>query len=128
MDAYFGMFCDMRRGDLKRAADQSLLRASRYRGLVGSSGEAIGRSAAFALWNFMFTGRGVGRDSNVFPYASEDGVYHLSYWTLDEVNLLNEAFTFDPLPAEVDARALAAVKNALASAHTQRSGLIVEIA
>ena len=126
MDAYFGMFCDMRRRDLKRAADQSLLRAAHYRGMVGTS-ENTARSVASELWNLMFTGRAVGRDTNAFPYASEDGVYHLAYWSWDEVNLLNEAFTVGPLPTEVDSRALAAAKNALAAAHAQRSGLIIEV-
>ncbi|WP_093195204.1 hypothetical protein [Variovorax sp. YR750] len=127
MDAYFGMFCDMKRRDLKQAADQSLLRASHYRGMFGSDNDSTARGVAFVLWNFMFSGRSVARGSSVFPYASEDGVYHLSYWSSDEVSLRNEALTVAPSPKDVDSRALAAAKNALASAHTRRSGLIIEI-
>uniref|UniRef100_UPI00105099C6 hypothetical protein n=1 Tax=Variovorax sp. GV025 TaxID=3450240 RepID=UPI00105099C6 len=127
MDTYFGMFCDMKRRDIKQAADQSLLRASHYAKMLDSSNGVAAHSAALELWSFMFSGRAVARDSNVFPYASEDGVYHLSYWCCDEVSLLDEAFAAKSFATEVDPRALAAVKNALASALARRSGLITEI-
>ncbi|WP_198087167.1 hypothetical protein [Variovorax sp. E3] len=127
MDAYFGMFCDMKRGDVKRSAEQSLLRAPCSRGMLGSGNHAAALGVAFELWNFVFSGRAVARDSSLLPYVSGDGVYHLSYWSLDEVRLLDEAFAVGPIPEEVDLKALAVVKNALASALTQRSGLIIEI-
>jgi len=128
MDAYFGMFCDMKRAELKRRADQSMLYSRYFEGMFGSSDETAASSAAFRLWSFILKGRPGCRDPNLLPYESEDGVYRLSYWTLDEVKLLREAVIAGAQAPGVEARAQTATKNALAGALEQGSGLIIEIA
>ncbi len=128
MDAYFGMFCDKERAGLKRHADQSLLYARHFEGMFGSDNETAVSSAAFRLWDFMFKGRPECRDPNLLPYESEDGVYRLSYWTLDEVKLLRDAVIAGAQAPGVEERARTATKNALASAFEQGAGLIIEVA
>lgn len=128
LDTYFGLFCDTSRPSLKRAADPSLLRARRFQGMFGSSRDTSRCAAAFDLWRFVITGRGVGRDSNVLPYRSGDFDYRLAYWTSGEVLVLHDAFCADAVPAEVDRSAFTAAKNAVTAAREQRTGLIVEIA
>lgn len=128
LDTYFGMFCDQQRPDLMRAADPSLLPARHFRGMFGTSREASPCSTAFELWSFLFTGRAVGRDSSLLPYRSADGVYHLAYWSAQEVMLLDDAFAADLVSADVEARALNAARNAVATARRQGTGLIIQVA
>lgn len=128
LDAYFGRFCDLRRQDLKKRADGSLLRARSYRNLFGLSRESSACSAAFDLWNYLFTGRAVGRDAKVLPYKSEDGVYHLSFWSPDEVILLDRALATSIALSEDEFAARAAATNALANARKNGAGLFMEIA
>ena len=128
VDAYFGLFCDSDRRDLKRAAHPSLLRARYFQGMFGSSRETSQCPAAFDLWRFTLTGRGVGRDSDAFPYRSGDGVYRLTYWTLGEVAVLDDAFSANAVAGDVDRDAVAAARAAVSTARAQRTGLIVEIA
>lgn len=128
VDVYFGLFCDSGRPDLKRAAHPSLLRARHFQKMFGSSRETSKYPAAFDLWRFTLTGRGVGRDSNAFPYRSCDGVYRLAYWTLGEVAVLDDAFSADAVAGDVDREAVAVARAAVSAARTQQTGLIVEIA
>ncbi len=128
MDTYFGMFCDMERQDLKRHADRSLLYARHFEGMFDSVDETAASSAAFVLWDFMFTGRPDCRDPKLLPYKSKDDVYRLSYLTLDEVKLLREAVIAGAQAPGVEARARTATKNALGCAFEQGSGLMIEVA
>ena len=128
LETYFGMFCDFQRPGLKLAADPSLVRARHFRGMFGASREAGPRGSAFDLWNFIFTGRPAGRDSSLLPYRSSDSVYHLAYWSLQEVMLLDNAFAANLASADVEPSALMTARNAVARARAKGSGLITEVA
>ena len=128
MDTYFGMFCDMSRPGLKRAADPSLLPVRHFRGMFGDSQRICGGGSAFELWNFIFTGRAVGRDSSLLPYVSDDGVYRLAYWSSKEVIRLGEAFADKPAPNDIDVRAVEAAQSAVTRACEQGTGVILQVA
>lgn len=128
IDVYYGLFCDIARPDLKRAADSSLLAAERYRRLFDTVTEPPGSRRALELWNCAFNGRPICRDPTVFPYTSRDGVFHISYWSSEEVTILHKTIATLLIPPSIDSRVTTATINALANAHAQKSGLVVTVA
>ena len=127
MDTYFGDFCVLHARGLLREADGSSLRVDRYEGMFDRARGSLTGSAAWHLWNFMFTGRGVGRDEAAWPVRWKDRGFRLSWWTSEEVAVLHEAFETAPMPAAVDENARESARQAIGRAYEDGSGLLIQV-
>lgn len=125
LDEFYGSFCDHVRPDLLHPATPSALYLARYEKLGQSlSGEAR------VLWGFLENGRGVGREAEIYPYSSDDGVFRLGYWTGPEVATVLTAIqaVSRPRPLSREHAALVAILEALEFAEAEKVGLITVVA
>jgi len=127
IETYFGMYCDGKQPEILISAERSMLSVWRYKNIFDKARVTPEFAQAVMLWDYIFIGRPIGRDPQIFPYQSADGFFHVSYWTFDEVVFLRNAIVTIALPNDVDASALQCSMQALDAAIAQRSGLIITI-
>ncbi len=125
LDEYYGSFCDHVQPELITPATASALYLLRYEKL----GRALSPDAQ-NVWDHMISGRGAGRPDDAFPYSSDDGVFRLGYWNLDEVGLLLHELQHLPRPRPLSREhaALVAIMEGLEFAVAERVGLITVVA
>jgi hypothetical protein len=89
LDMFYGFFCDFGPGqELLDYASPSIVSVRRYRAATDLLRRAELSSETLKLWEFLIGGRPVLRNAEALPYTSEDGVFHLSYWTFAECSHL----------------------------------------
>jgi len=129
LDTYCGIFASCDRPDLMQSTVEAFLRVSRYETILAALSQWPHHRTARRLWSYLLEGRPVVRDPGKFPYGSEDAVYRLSYWSADEVVLLDRVFA-DPSArwlSVADTDALGCTRTALAAARARGSGLITSV-
>jgi hypothetical protein len=131
LDLYYGIFCDGgRRHFLMHPADESMLRERYFAEAAKWIESEQPSSKCVSLWRLLLSGRPVLRDANILPYESDDGVYRLSYWTLEECRTLRDEFaTFlKTMPSGDGEIAIAAALRAVSKAIGAGVGLILTVA
>jgi hypothetical protein len=89
MDEFYGSYYNSARPELLVEADPSCLYERHYSEVRGEIDRRPG-TGAVRLWDYLLSGRAIGRPQETFPYRSEDDVYRLGYWTHEEVAALRE--------------------------------------
>jgi hypothetical protein len=131
LDLYYGDFCDSGEWHwLMRPADASALSQRYFAEAANWIESAQPNSKCAPLWPLLLSGRAVLRDASLLPYESDDGVYRLSYWTLQECRTLrNEFETFlGMMPSGDGEVAVAAALRAVSEATRANVGLILTVA
>jgi hypothetical protein len=130
---FYGGFCDGPGKELLAEASPGMLRVQWYCEAIDLLHRAKLSDETLRLWKFLIEGRPVLRDPEALPYTSDDGIFHLSYWTLAECSRLLPELT---LAARWDApdvdqmcrTALIITIDACARAIEEKVGLIITVA
>lgn len=130
VELYIGYYCDSGPGrTLFPSAHNSMLPVRYFE----SSVDVIKVNASATLlkwWTYIFTGRPVARNPDIYPYVRVNSVFRTSFAEHDEINQILQQLRFLSI-SNIDVEsgnAIRVVKEALAYAKAQNRGLIITVA
>lgn len=128
-DRFYGDFCGVNRTFLTAAVATGLY-SRHYENRLAIK-QSFG-DESLRLWEYLINGRPIGRAENSYKYSSCDGIFHVGFWTYEEVYVLRTAMKVGAddfsLFEGLQVNAMRTAFHALENVYADRLGMIIIIA